>query len=324
MSDSQRRVLLLVNLGTPDSCDVSGVRKFLGAFLSDPHVVSLPRWLWLPILYCFVLSFRPYRVVKLYKTIWTKQGSPLKKFTQALAKAIESLQTDDGLVVDYAMSYSNPRLTEVLSRYKNADIAQIIILPLYPQYSTTTTESVFDEVKTTLATSIKSVQFHCVHDYHDHPVYIHAMASHIRDYFVVGKTRLLFSFHGLPQSVIAAGDPYAEQCTKTAELLAKALNLKKDQWGYAYQSRFGFAKWLQPATYAVLDDWASKGLSSVAVFCPGFATDCLETLEEIALGGADVFNAAGGTEFSFIPCLNDREIHAQAIATIAREYFDRQ
>jgi len=307
MSDAPRDTVLLVNLGTPEAPTAPAVAAFLREFLSDRRVVGLPRWLWQPILRGAVLPRRSPAVALKYQAVWLPGGSPLAVHTRALADAVQ--QRLPGVVVDVGMRYGTPSLAAALERAR-ARGGRIVVLPLYPQYSTTTTASVADVVGETCASLLP--------DYHDDPGWIAAVADSIRGYRAVHGTgdHLLLSFHGLPQRVVDAGDPYQRQCEASARAIAQALELPADAWSLAYQSRFGAGRWLQPATSEVIDDLARRGLRSVDVACPGFATDCLETLEEIGMMLAEQFAAQHGT-LRAIPCLNDAPAHADAIAALA-------
>jgi len=287
--------VLLVNLGTPDAPTAEAVRRYLAEFLADPRVVELPRWLWLPILHGIVLRTRPAKSAQKYAAIWTPEGSPLAVHTRRQA---ELLQQRTGNRVSYAMRYGNPSLSQA----PNADV----VVPLYPQYSGSATGSVID------ALPGKKV----VKDFHDHPAYIAALAAVVERHWVThGRgDKLLMSFHGLPQRAVDRGDPYQKQCLATAELLARRL---KTDYLVAFQSRFGAAKWLRPYTEPTLIELARSGVKRVDVVCPGFVSDCLETLEEIGIGARHAFVDAGGAELSLVPCLNEAPEWIDALAEIA-------
>ena len=276
--------ILLVNLGSPASPRTGDVRRFLREFLSDPRVVNLPRLLWWLILNLFILPFRPSKSAHAYQAIWTDKGSPLVVFTQQLAKKLNERYGNDVRLIDYAMRYGKPLLSEKLQHLKQQGIAEITILPLYPQYSSTTTASVFDVVSAELSSwrHLPSLRF--VSDYHQNPVYIAAIADSIRRHWQSqGQAAfLLMSFHGLPAKLTELGDPYSQHCQTTARLVAEKLNLQDNQWQLVFQSRFGKAEWLKPYCVAVLQDLPKQGVKQIDVVCPGFAVDCLETLEEIA------------------------------------------
>lgn len=309
MSDAPRDTVLLVNLGTPDAPTAPAVARFLLEFLSDRRVVSLPRWLWQPILRRLVLPRRSRVVAHKYASVWLPGGSPLAVYTRALADAVQEQMP--GVHVDVGMRYGAPSLRAALERAR-ARGGRVVVLPLYPQYSTTTTETVADVV----ADSGGGVQF--VRDYHDDAGWVGAVADSIRAHRAahgVGE-HLLLSFHGLPQRVVDAGDPYQRQCEASARAIAAALGLGDGDWSLSYQSRFGAGRWLQPATQDVLDGLAARGVRTVDVACPGFAADCLETLEEIGIMLAERFGERGGS-LRVVPCLNDAPAHAGAIASLA-------
>ena len=273
------------------------MRAYLAEFLSDPRVVELPRWLWLPILHGIVLRRRPAQSAAKYAKVWTGEGSPLAVHT---ARQARLLGEATGLQVEYAMRYGQPAVPDVLRRMP----ARTRVVPLYPQYARSTTESVRDVVG-------GGVEF--VEQFHDHPAYIAALAALVTDLPDV----LVMSFHGLPQRAVERGDPYQSQCLRTAELLARALRLRPEQYRVTFQSRFGPARWLQPYTADVLAGLGAARTPRVHVICPGFVSDCLETLEEIALEGGAIFRAAGGGEYRALPCLNESPAWIAALAAIA-------
>ncbi|HET7672757.1 MAG TPA: ferrochelatase [Burkholderiales bacterium] len=290
--------ILLVNLGTPDAPTEEAVREYLAEFLSDPRVVKLPRWLWLPILRGIVLRKRPAESAKKYAEIWLAEGSPLKVYTSRQA---DLLMEQTNLPVAYAMRYGQPSIGSTLSRLEDP-----VIVPLYPQYAESTTESILD---------LLPPDANVVRDFHDHPGYIAALGAQVRRHWgMKGRgTMLVMSFHGLPKK---GAEEYERQCRRTAELLARHLQLKAGEWRLAFQSRFGYAKWLEPYTEATLAELA-KDHPRVDVFCPGFVADCLETLEELGIRGKEVFLAAGGREFHLIACLNESPEWIAALGRIA-------
>jgi ferrochelatase len=307
MSDA----VLLVNLGTPDAPTAPAVRRYLAEFLSDRRVVALPRWLWLPLLHLLVLPRRAARVARKYAAIWLPGGSPLAVHTRELADAVAARLP--GVRVEHAMRYGTPALAPALARLRADGCRRVLVLPLYPQYSTTTTETVADVLAHAPGADVRMLR-----DYHLDAAWIAAVAGSIRAHWA-GHGRgehLVLSFHGLPQRVVDGGDPYATQCEASARAIADALGLAPGEWTLAYQSRFGAGKWLQPATIDTLDALAARGVRRVDVACPGFAADCLETLEEIAMMLAEGFAAQGGT-LRAIPCLNAAPAHADAIAALA-------
>ena len=306
--------LLLVNLGTPAAPTAAAVSAYLDEFLSDPRVVQLPRWLWKPLLRKLILPRRSPVVAKKYAEVWLPGGSPLAVHTAALADAVRAKLP--GWRVAHAMRYGAPSLAAALQALRNEGVREVRVLPLYPQYSTTTTEPVADVI----AAHAGDMQVSMLRDYHRDGGWAAAVAASIRAHWAVhGRgERLVFSFHGLPQRVVDAGDPYAAQCEASTQAIADELGIERDAILLAYQSRFGKGKWLQPDVVGVLQGLARDGVRKVDVACPGFAVDCLETLEEIALQDAALFRAAGGESLRYIPCLNAGEAHASALAALAR------
>ncbi len=307
--------ILIVNLGSPASPKTADVRRFLREFLGDPRVVNIPRLIWWLILNLFILPFRPRKSAHAYQSIWTEQGSPLVVFTRDLSAKLKARYGHEGLFFDYAMRYGQPKLSDKLQAFKQQQVDEIIVLPLYPQYSSTTTASIFDVVAAELASwrHIPSLRF--ISDYYRQPAYINAVADSIRLHWQNhGQAELLLmSFHGLPAKLTELGDPYFYHSQATALAIAKALGLADNQWQLVFQSRFGRAEWLQPYCVEVLGNLPKQGIKHIDVVCPGFAVDCLETLEEIALTNQDIFLQAGGESYRYIPALNDSDIHAEVI-----------
>ena len=304
--------VLLVNLGTPEAPTPAAVRRYLAEFLSDRRVVSLPALLWQPLLRGVILPLRGARVAEKYASIWLPGGSPLAVHTRALAGAVQ--QRLPGWRVACAMRYGTPALGGVLDGLRRDGARRVLVLPLYPQYSTTTTASVADVVA-----DARGLDASLVEDYHLDAGWVDAVAGSIRAHRQASGNgaHLLFSFHGLPQRLVDAGDPYQRQCEESARAIAAALGLGDDAWSIAYQSRFGRERWLGPATAEALDALAARGVRVVDVACPGFAVDCLETLEEVAMMLAARFRERGGT-LRYVPCLNAAPAHADALAAIAR------
>ena len=323
--DTADTAVLLVNLGTPSAPTPGAVRRYLAEFLSDRRVVQLPRLLWWPLLYGVVLPLRAGRVARKYAQAWLPGGSPLAVHTAALAEAVQARLP--GLRVDYAMRYGTPAFADVLARLRAGGAARVLVLPLYPQYSTTTTASVGDLVEAEQVASARTggTAIGMVADYHIDPRWVAAVAGSIRAHWQAhGRgDRLLFSFHGIPERLVVAGDPYAAQCQASAAAIAEALDLPATGWQLTYQSRFGRERWLQPYTSDVLRALAREGAGQVDVVCPGFAVDCLETLEEIAVENAALFREAGGASLRYIPCLNATQAHAHAIAGIAADALEQ-
>ncbi len=318
MSERPLPGVLLVNLGTPDAPTPEALRRYLAEFLSDPRVVDLPRWRWLPILHGIILRTRPARSARAYERIWTERGSPLRLYTEALGEALEEAL---GIPVRIAMRYGRPSIATGLAQLREAGAERLLVLPLYPQYSATTTASTYDALAAALRREAHVPEIRLLGDYHRHPAYIDALATRIEDHWREhGRgERLLLSFHGIPRRYAEAGDPYPQRCEATARALARRLGLEEGQWAMSYQSRFGREPWLQPYTDETLARWPGEGVRSVDVVCPGFATDCLETLEEIAMENRDTFLAAGGEAYRYIPALNDRPEHVALLETLVRE-----
>lgn len=306
--------VLLVNLGTPDEPTPEGVRRFLRQFLSDPRVVEYPRLLWLPVLHGYILRTRPASTSEAYQKIWTEQGSPLLLHSIDIATAMQeklSARLSGAVNVELAMSYGNPSIESTLQKMFDQFVTRIVVLPLYPQYSGTSTASVFDAVTNFLSKRRWVPELRFINHYHDANGYISALVASIRDYWDLhGRgERLLMSFHGLPKRTLLNGDPYHCQCQKTARLVAAELELDDDYWHVSFQSRLGREEWLRPYTDEIIKQWGKEKLGQLDVICPGFAADCLETLEEIAIRDAASFAAAGGGELRYIPALNARDDH---------------
>lgn len=312
--------VLLVNLGTPDAPTVPALRRYLREFLSDPDVVTLPRLLWLPILYGFVLPFRPAKSAEAYARIWTPQGSPLLLNSRTLADKL-ALRLGARVKLALGMRYGSPSIPAALAVLKAAGVTRLTLLPLYPQYAAATSGSTRRAVQQALRRMGWTPALITIDHYHDHPAYIAALAESVRAHWAAqGRgQKLLISFHGIPRQVSEAGDPYAGQCATTARLLAQELGIAEGEWQLAFQSRFGRAEWLKPYADEVLAECAAKGERVVDVICPGFAADCLETLEEITLRYAEGFREAGGTELRYIPALNARDSHVALLARLLGE-----
>jgi protoporphyrin/coproporphyrin ferrochelatase len=313
--------VLLVNLGTPDAPTPAALRHYLAEFLSDPRVVEAPRWLWLPVLHGFILRTRPRRSARAYQSIWTPEGSPLLLNSRRLLQAVSAmLQRRYGERLSFAlgMRYGNPSVAAALRDLQSSGIGRLLVLPLYPQYSATTTASTFDALSAELRRwrRVPALQF--IEGYHDFQPYIDAMAAQLERYFVAhGRPRkLLLSFHGIPAEYAAKGDPYPQQCRRTAHRLAQALKLTDSEWQLVFQSRFGPREWLQPYADVTLRELPRQGVKHVAVFCPGFAADCLETLEEMAVMNRELFLESGGERFDYVPALNDAAEHIRALAEL--------
>ncbi len=309
--------VLLVNLGTPDAPTPAAIRSYLREFLSDPRVVEIPRLLWLPVLYGFILPFRPKKLVHAYQSVWSERGSPLLDASRQQAAQLQTLLGAD-VPVALAMTYGSPGITSGLAELKQKGVQRVVVLPLYPQYSGTTTAAVADAIFRALANERHIPELHTINDYHAHPAYIAALASSVRAHWQThgADAHLLMSFHSIPQRYVDQGDPYDAQCKVTAQLLADALQLRPEQWSISFQSRLGREPWLQPYTDVVLPQYAAKGIRKLDVICPGFSADCLETLEEVAIRYRSDFLAAGGTDFRYIPALNTDAEHIRMMQSL--------
>ena len=295
--------VLLVNLGTPDAPDAKSVKRYLGEFLSDRRVVEIPAIAWQPILRGIILNTRPKKSAHAYGLVWTKDGSPLAAITRAQSDALQGA-FGDGVMVDWAMRYGNPSIPTRLQAMKDAGCERILIAPLYPQYCAATTATANDKAFAHLATMRWQPAIRTLPPYHDDPTYIAALKTSVETQLAAldfEPDLLLATFHGMPQRTLALGDPYHCHCQKTARLLGEALGRPLR---VAFQSRFGPAKWLGPATDTTLEGLPGEGVKKVALVAPGFSADCLETLEEIAIRGRESFIGAGGTHFSYLNCLN--------------------
>ncbi len=316
--------VLLVNLGTPQAPTSKAVRPYLREFLSDPRVIEFPRWLWLPLLEAIILRVRPRRSARLYGEIWTGAGSPLLAISQAIADKLgEALQGhgETPLKVALAMRYGQPSIAAGLEELRQANVQRILILPLYPQYSATTVGTIFDEVFDTLKQWRWVPEIRTINHYFENPLYAQAIAASIRRHWSENGRgdRLLLSYHGIPLSYSEKGDPYRQQCAQSTQLIAHALGLDEKEIFFTFQSRFGPQEWLQPYTDKTLIAWAQEGIGRVDTICPGFATDCLETLQEMGMENRDLYLEAGGQEYAYIPALNDSPEHIQLLADLVRQ-----
>lgn len=312
----EKTAVVLVNLGTPDAPTPAAVRRYLKQFLSDPRVVEVPRAVWFWVLRLFILPFRPRRVAKLYRAIW-REDSPIRLVSEAQARGLEERL---GVTVRYAMSYGAPGFSRVLDELTEQGFEHLLILPLYPQYSGSTTGSVVDALAAWSRGRREVPGFTLIKDYWREDAWLDAMAESIHRFREKqgGAEKLLFSFHGIPRSYEEKGDRYGERCRTSAALIAERLGLEERQWAVTFQSRFGPQEWLQPYTDKTLQAWGAEGVQSVQVVCPGFAADCLETLEEIHSENRDFFLQAGGREFAYIPALNADPAHLDALARLLR------
>jgi len=313
--------VLLVNLGTPESPAVADVRRYLKEFLWDSRVVELSRPVWWLVLNLVILNTRPRRSARAYAKVWTDAGSPLMVNSRRQHAALQAeldQQFDVPVKVVLAMRYGKPSIAAGMQELRAAGAERVLVLPLYPQYSATTTASIVDAVADELRHWRAVPELRFINDYYEHPSYIKALADSVRDYQTEHgePDKLLLSFHGIPQDYVDAGDPYAKQCYRTAELLVQALDLPADRWQLSFQSRLGPKQWLQPYTDHTLRALAQEGVKKVQVICPGFSVDCLETLEEVALENRDTFLEAGGEHYAYIPCLNDDASHIRLFSEL--------
>ena len=322
---TERIGVLLVNSGTPASLATRDVRQFLKGLLSDPRVVELPRALWLPILHGLILPVRPYLSARKYARIWTPAGSPMTKISEELRAELTSALAQRMLApfsVELGMLYGKPTVSSSLLRLRDSGAQRILVVPLFPQYCGATTGAVYDQVSAELRRWRWLPELRFVAEYHDHPGYIEALRASVAQHWQAhGRTeRLLISFHGIPERYFHRGDPYFCKCQKTARLLAEELMLRDEQWSVSFQSRFGADRWLSPYTADVLTELPKGGVSELTVICPGFAVDCLETLEEIAIENRERFLAAGGRRLLYVPALNARAEHARALCDLVAQH----
>ena len=321
---AQRVGILLVNLGSPEAPTPKALRKYLAQFLSDPRVVEAPRWFWLPLLHGFLLNSLPAKSAAKYAKVWTKQGAPLRVATEIQAKMLAGYFAKSGhgeLRVEYAMRYGAPSIEQGLMKLKACQCSRILALPLYPQYASSSTGSVIDALGEAARHIRNLPELRFVRGFHDHPAYLSALTSSVVEHWKREglPERLLMSFHGLPKAMLDKGDPYFCECHKTARLLAEQLGLKPEQYAVSFQSRFGRSEWLKPYTDATLKTWGREGVKTVDVVCPGFVSDCLETLEEIAQDGRAAFLSSGGKAFRYIEALNTRHEFIAALQRIVQE-----
>lgn len=313
--------ILIANTGSPAAPAPAAVRRYLAEFLSDPRIIDIPRYVWLPVLYGVILNLRPSRSARLYRRIWTETGSPLVETTQKIAQTLQvalSGRLTGKFCVAAGMRYGEPSITHALRSLQASGVDRLSVLPLFPQYSATTIASVFDAVFAELRHWSHIPPLRLISGYHDHPAYIQSICASLRTAWAAGDPpdRLLFSFHGLPASYARRGDPYADQCRHTAELVAQNLDLPAGRWQVAFQSRFGRQEWIQPYTAQTLKTLGGEHTNRLSVVCPGFAADCLETLDEIANEGRKLFLEAGGGRFKYVPALNATAEHISALIEI--------
>ncbi|BBD80864.1 ferrochelatase, protoheme ferro-lyase [Aerosticca soli] len=318
--------LLLVNLGTPEAPTAAAVRPYLAEFLGDPRVIDYPRWLWWPILHGVILRVRPRRSAQAYARIWTPQGSPLRVGSEALAAALQNAldrRRPGAVRVALAMRYGQPAVVPTIERLVREGVRRLLVLPLYPQYSATSTGSVLDAVAAAMQRLRWPPELRTINDYHDDPAHIEALAGHIERWWQRhGRgEKLLLSFHGIPERYVRAGDPYRDQCLATARRLRERLGLAEDALVLSFQSRVGREPWLSPYTDATVRALAARGVRRLDVACPGFAVDCLETLEEIAMQNREFFLEAGGEDLRYIPALNDDPAQVDQLCALALRHL---
>lgn len=317
----QRIGIILANLGTPDEPTAAAVRRYLREFLSDTRVIEVPRIIWFFILRLFILPLRPRRVAEAYASIWANE-SPMRTTLLAQVAAVQARLQENYPELDITvlpgMSYGKPSFKAALDQFSAAGIERFIVLPLFPQYSATSTGPLYDQLGTWVKQQRNLPSLHVVRDYHAHPAYVTALANSIRAHWQIhGRAdKLLFSFHGIPQPYADKGDPYPDQCRATARAVAAELALAEGEWAQSFQSRFGLQEWVKPYTDKLLESWGHEGVGSVQVLCPAFSADCLETLEEIAVENHDEFIKAGGKRYEYIPALNASDAHIDLFVSL--------
>ncbi|MGS0679639.1 ferrochelatase [Shewanella sp. 125m-7] len=317
--------VLLVNLGTPDEPTASAVRRYLAEFLADPRVVEIPKLVWMIILHGIILRVRPAKSAALYKQVWTEQGSPLMDITRRQTQKLAEYFSKEGseVSVDFCMRYGSPSVSSTLQRMHKEGVDKIVVLPLYPQYSAPTTASAFDAIAKELASWRYLPALHFINTYHDNPDFIDALAASIaKDFELNGQPqKLVLSYHGMPERNLHLGDPYYCFCMTTTKLVVEKLGLSEEQYITTFQSRFGKAKWLTPYTDATMAALPGQGIKDIAVVCPAFSADCLETLEEIAGENREIFEESGGEQYRYIAALNDDDAHIKMMANIVKPYI---
>lgn len=319
--------IILANLGTPDEPTIPAVRRFLKQFLSDQRVIEIPKPIWQIILRLFILPFRPKRVAQAYAQVWG-QDSPMREILFEQVAAVKThltqLYPQFELNVVPAMTYGNPNIQDVLVQVSAQPQEHVILFPLFPQYSATSTAPLYDAVAKWVVKQRNLPGLTVIRDYYQHPLFIQSLAQSVRDYQAIHgqPEKLLMSFHGIPQPYADKGDPYADRCRITGKLVAEALGLSEDQYAISFQSRFGKQEWIKPYTDVLLEDWAKQGVKSIQVMSPAFSADCLETLEELAIENAQTFKALGGESYSYIPALNSREDHLRLLNSLLQANLD--
>jgi ferrochelatase len=320
-STPERIGVLMVNLGTPDSPSYFAVQRYLREFLGDRRVINTSRLIWLPLLYGLILPFRPIRTMRKYRKIWMRDGSPLAVYSRRLTANVDAVlkaRLGDGIRVELGMTYGNPSIAGAVNSLVEQNVNKLLVLPLYPQYCSSTTGSVFDRTARVLQRWRWLPEIRFVNDYHMDPGYIDALTRSIESHWKQAgeRSHLLFSYHGIPAVYVREGDPYQAQAEATTRLVVERLGLAAEDYSHCYQSRFGSVVWLQPYTEDTLKELARRGLRKLTVVSPSFVVDCLETLEEVAIEYRDKFLELGGEKLTLVPCLNDDERHAEALAGI--------
>lgn len=318
--------VLLINLGTPDAPEPRALRRYLKQFLSDPRIVEMSRAVWWLILNGIILNIRPRLSAAAYRKVWTDRGSPLLFHSTDLTAGIETALNDHNsgkTLVRLGMSYGSPAIDDVIESMLSQGVGDLIVLPLYPQYSGTTSGSTFDAVAANFSRRRRIPKLTFINNYYDHPAYITSLADSIREHWATHQRadKLIFSFHGEPKRYVDQGDPYQHECEETSRLLAQELQLETGEYMTAYQSRFGREEWLRPYLDQILKTFPGQGVKTVQIICPGFAVDCLETLEEIAMENREYFMQAGGERYEYISCLNASDRHVQALASVIRAHL---
>lgn len=319
--------IMLMNVGSPDAPTARAVRPYLAQFLGDERVVELPGWLWKPALHGVLLNTRPRRSARLYENIWTKEGSPLivhsRRQAEALQTALAPIAAEKGvhISVEIGMRYGNPSIAAGLDKLRTAGMTHLLALPMFPQYSQTTTATALDALFDALKEWRWMPELRTITAYHTHPLYIEAVAESIEEHWRINgrAERILFSYHGVPEAYVTHGDPYRRQCHETTALLVDRLALREGEYDTSFQSRLGPVEWLRPYTDETLEAWGKEKLASAEAICPGFSADCLETVDEVEREGSEAFAEAGGGKFTYIPALNDRPLHIKALAQIVIE-----
>lgn len=316
--------IVLVNLGTPDEPTTPAIRRYLREFLSDPRVVNLPRWLWLPLLNLVILNVRPAKLVAKYRLIWGTRDGPIRNITRALAQRLQQSFESEEIVVAFAMTYGSPTIARVVERLKKGGVRTLLFVPLYPQYAGATVGAAMDKVARVVANT-SPVEYRLVRDYFKNRDYLEAVAKSIhRSYaYRKGKPFVVFSFHGIPEAQSVQGDPYRLQCERTAELVTELLHLPRDRWRLTYQSRFGPAEWLRPYTDETMASLPAEGVRDVLLVCPGFSVDCLETIEEVKVLHRSIFLSSGGDSFSYVKALNATRAHVEVMRSLVKEHLPR-